>query len=823
MLNSKAPLQGSHIKSCSTQGRSWRGRLSVIALAGACLIGGRAAAAEAAGELPAPPTPAPDGGADALTSGPVKPDASAEVGSALEVGRPPEVGAAPEVDGSPEIGDVVEISAGATVHREEEPSSIESEVVDMLSAIKGQDLSELDLEALLENVVVAVTKSEIGEDHAPAVTTIISREEIQRWGYQSVDEVLHHVAGMYVVNDHIIPNIAIRGISGGLRSESGLVKVMIDGHSVAFRSTAGNWLGPELVPMSAVQQIEIIRGPASSLYGADAFLGVINIVTRRPDHMQGGEIALIANRQGGNTWGQDLTVGAKLGDWQVLVALKTSDEDRSGLELPASSPAPKLPSYAPADRRANGMSLSSTVALARARYAWSRRGSVAITGYYTEIERAAEFADWEQLTHNLDRSGRQNGTNISLRQGTLSLYLEAPLAQHLDLRVSGLGFYGGPTPRDRIEIGSDLFYVRRDFGYRGFDASAEAAWRPYDALSVLLGAGMILDYETLPTVYDVLKSSLGSPPNALAGEEVLASSPKGNQYLSNVGANALVMWSPWPAITFTGGLRYDRHSVYGDKVSGRLVLVAALCDNLYLKVLYGSAFKAPSPQLLYGSPLVPGDIAGNANLKPSYIHTVETQLSYRPDRYVQLKTGLAYSYLLDQATFAQRGINEVALNMSRVGTLSWETELRFDYRRQLAAYGNLTVNRTMVRLNEDNYIADLSSYGNAAYPVLVANTGVSAKLPRLPLRASVEVSYTSSRRSSSANTLEAGGQYQLPGYTLVGANLRTVGLNLFENKPTTLLLVVRNLADVRYADPGFAGIDYPQLGRSFVLQAVQEF
>ena len=57
--------------------------------------------------------------------------------------------------------------------------------------------------------------------------------------------------------------------------------MLIDGHSVAFHSTGGNWLGPELVPLSAIERIEIVRGPASALFGADAFLGVINIKTRR--------------------------------------------------------------------------------------------------------------------------------------------------------------------------------------------------------------------------------------------------------------------------------------------------------------------------------------------------------------------------------------------------------------------------------------------------------------------------------------------------------------------------------------------------------------
>jgi len=179
--------------------------------------------------------------------------------------------------------------------------------------------------------------------------------------------------------------------------------------------------------------------------------------------------------------------------------------------------------------------------------------------------------------------------------------------------------------------------------------------------------------------------------------------------------------------------------------------------------------------------------------------------------------------LLDQAAFAQRGINQVALNISRVGSISWESELRFDYKRKLAAYGNLTINHTVSSFSEDTYVANLSSYSNAAYPVVVANTGVSAEIPRLPLRAGVEVSAVGSRPSSTANTLEAGGRYALSPYVLVGGSVRTRGLHLIGQKETTLSLIGRNLGNAHYADPGFAGIDYPQLGRTLLLQASQEF
>jgi iron complex outermembrane receptor protein len=661
------------------------------------------------------------------------------------------------------------------------------------------------------------------EEQAPAITTVISREEIQRWGYQSVEEALRHVAGMYVVNDHIIPNVGIRGINGGLRSESGLIKVMIDGRTVAFRSTAGNWLGPELVPLSAVKQIEIIRGPASSLYGADAFLGVINVVTRRAQEIHGAEIGMIGAREGRNTWGYDMAMGEGTESWQFMAALKKSSEDRSGLALPTSSPAAKLPAYAPVDGRAHDLNLDSLVALARASFRLGRRGSLAFAGYFSQIDRGAEFADWQQLTHNLDSTGRRNGTNISLRQAWVGSDLTLDLSRTLELRSSAHFFFGGPTSRDRIDTSNDLFYVRRDFDYRGIDSNAEVTWRPHKHLSVLVGGGVIWDYEKLTTPYDVLKSSIGNEAGERAGDEIPTTSVAGHKSFSNLGANALVIWSALPWLTLTGGARVDRHNVYGSRPSGRLAGVVELSPHLFLKLLYGSAFKAPSPQLLYGSPLAPGDIAGNQSLKPSYVHTVETQLSYHAARHLVLTTGLAYSYLLDQAAFAQRGINQVALNISRVGSISWESEARFDYRKKVAAYANLTMNHTVVSLSNQGYVATLSNYSNAAYPMLVANGGLSSDIPWLPLRLGTEISYVTSRRSSASNTLYAGGRYDLPSYFLWGANIRSKGLHLLPQKETSIMLVGRNLTNRHYADPGFAGIDYPQLGRSFFLTLIQQF
>jgi iron complex outermembrane receptor protein len=251
--------------------------------------------------------------------------------------------------------------------------------------------------------------------------------------------------------------------------------------------------------------------------------------------------------------------------------------------------------------------------------------------------------------------------------------------------------------------------------------------------------------------------------------------------------------------------------------------VYAFASNLHLKLLYGSAFKAPSPQLLYGTPITVGDISGNRMLRPSYVNTVEGQLNYRPAPWAQITTGFAFNDLRDQAEFAHVGLNQVAQNISTLRSISWETELKLDYRRVLAAYANVSINRTWRQLDQPGYVASLTNYGNIAYPGVVAQAGSSALLPRLPLRVSVEGTFVSARPSSGTNTLELGREYFLDPYFLLRATVSTVGIQLLPSGETTFALIARNILDTRVVDPGFAGIDYPQLGRTVMLQVRQEF
>ena len=120
-----------------------------------------------------------------------------------------------------------------------------------------------------------------------------------------------------MIDDHVFIDVGIRGVHAGLRGMSRILKVLIDDHPVAFRPTSGSLLGLEMIPIRAIDRIELIRGPASALYGANAFLGVLQIVTRRGGDVRGGSLAA---RAGLDTHRDTIEVLHMLGSTDLQVA-----------------------------------------------------------------------------------------------------------------------------------------------------------------------------------------------------------------------------------------------------------------------------------------------------------------------------------------------------------------------------------------------------------------------------------------------------------------------------------------------------------------------
>src|SRR3954452_1157440 len=109
-------------------------------------------------------------------------------------------------------------------------------------------IEKLGLQTLLNTPVDVWTPSKRPQPsyQAPSIITTVTREQIAIWGYRTVAELLEHLLGFYVIDDHTTTNVLVRGNSGGLYSDSSILKVLLDGNPIAFNWSGGIGLGPEL-------------------------------------------------------------------------------------------------------------------------------------------------------------------------------------------------------------------------------------------------------------------------------------------------------------------------------------------------------------------------------------------------------------------------------------------------------------------------------------------------------------------------------------------------------------------------------------------------
>jgi outer membrane receptor for ferrienterochelin and colicins len=698
-----------------------------------------------------------------------------------------------------------------------------SETVGPFAGISVQDLDALSLQELLELPVEVASRKRESASEAPAVVTVLTREHLEAWSYKSLAQVLNAVTGFFVVDDHVLPDAGVRGVSGGLFAETNNLKVLINGEAVSFRTTGGHWIGDELIPLSAVERIEIVRGPASALYGANAFLGVVNVITRAGIDLSGASALLgagsVAGRRDDGT--VDLSLGAARGALDALVALRLNEADRPGLRLPDTSPRPQLPSYRSSDDRAARRDDASQVLYARLGYQLDEATKVTAHAYYSGFSRRAEFAPWAQLTTGLSPDGHAEETRIALEQGQVGVALDKALGATADLRTRSLLFWGSPRRDDRIEVASDIFYVERDLGFVGTEQRLEVDLRPYDFITGSAGVEYTFDREQLPSKRQVLKRSEGDLPAGAVLETQSVRQPERD--FQNIGGFLQARVEPFARLLqLHGAVRFDYHSVYHAQLAGRLAAISNPLDELTIKLIYGSAFKAPSPYLMHAIPYRIGDVIGNPELEPQHVNELALQVLTTPWSFLSITSDVSYDVITGMAEFQQQGFNRAARNVSEVESLAWNTEVRARLESRIDAHASFEKVWARRERQGGGYVSQLLGDSNPVYPSWVARGGVMARARELHARLGVSGMFVGPRQASDANSLEAGERYELPPYFILRAVLSTEGVELLEARDLTLSLVGDNLLGAKGPNPGFGGVDYPLEPRTFYLELRQE-
>jgi outer membrane receptor for ferrienterochelin and colicins len=134
-----------------------------------------------------------------------------------------------------------------------------------------------------EDVVVGAAKREQSLGSVASAVTVISGDRLRRFGYRTVSEALDGVAGMFIVNDRWSPRLGVRGLQI-LADFNTRILVLVDG--AAINEPWNQFTGIDYdmpVSVDEIDRVEVIRGPVSSVYGTNAFFGIINIVTRSAD------------------------------------------------------------------------------------------------------------------------------------------------------------------------------------------------------------------------------------------------------------------------------------------------------------------------------------------------------------------------------------------------------------------------------------------------------------------------------------------------------------------------------------------------------------
>jgi iron complex outermembrane receptor protein len=161
------------------------------------------------------------------------------------------------------------------------------------SAQQPPDLTDLSIEQLMRlevEPVFGASKRLQPVTEAPASVTIITADEIARYGYRTLADILRGVRGLFVTSDRNYSYLGARGLArpGDYNSR---ILLLVDGHrmndNVYDQAAIGGEFG---LDPAMFARVEVIRGPASSLYGTSAFLAVVNVIMRTGASLNGTSV-----------------------------------------------------------------------------------------------------------------------------------------------------------------------------------------------------------------------------------------------------------------------------------------------------------------------------------------------------------------------------------------------------------------------------------------------------------------------------------------------------------------------------------------------------
>ncbi|TQV85393.1 TonB-dependent receptor plug domain-containing protein [Aliikangiella coralliicola] len=672
-----------------------------------------------------------------------------------------------------------------------------------LAEPQNKDILGLSLKELLEIKVYSVTKSDSLIDAAPASVTVISKNDIARYGYQTIAEALQTVAGFASTDNLVYSDFGVRGSHAGVRAASRIIKVLVNGHPISFRSSGQNFIDDSLFSLAIVERIEIIRGPASTLYGANAYLGVVNIVTTdSPDFEQyRGSISYQDYQLAKQEYQLNLSATGKGDNYQFLLDLSFVTKDRSGLELPQISPESAM--FYDGNNNLHATTRNDNSKPSNFFFTWqydfSEDANMNLQAMRQTVNSDNAFSDLNPLSDI-----GYNRINIINQQ--ISLTHEFQMNSQHQLRTKFLFHRGDTGDDDRTEIGANDFFLKRRSGFDAIEAQAELVTQWESFGQTLFGFDHNDEDFDLETFYRVERAT----------GQVTSLTPPATTTIDNTGFYAQWQFPFSETLTSIIGHRFDNNSIINSQSSSRIGLVWRYQENLTFKFLAGNSFQSPSAELLFREAVQAGDIIGNENLRPQKAKTYEVVMDWKPDENWYANLTIFQTEVDNLVTYRTDFTNLFAQNSTESKSKGFELELKFN-QNQWNAYANLSFHEMEISPDPNNLFVLEHRKNGEIFPEEMINLGTSYNFEKYQTVVSLEHRYGSERPASSQNVIIAQQFYELDAYQVSSLFMRKDLGSMLNHGNANIQFKVRNLFDNRYVNPGFGGIDFPSLGRRYQL------
>ncbi|MFT6029330.1 MAG: outer membrane receptor for ferrienterochelin and colicin [Oleiphilaceae bacterium] len=482
-------------------------------------------------------------------------------------------------------------------------------------------------------------------DKAAAVATVITEEDIIAMGATDLDQVLETVPGVHIGKSPVAftPKYNIRGITSQYTAQT---LVLINGTPITdlvFGNRSNVWAG---MPVKSISRIEIIRGPGSAMYGADAFAGVINIITKGRKDINGtlggvrkGSFDTKASwiEHGGSYEGFNIgfTLEYETTDgWKEIV----TRDAQSGYDDDFMTNASLAPGSVNTMKEMLDARIDIEYENSRLRIGYQGRSNIGTgPGLAQALDPNGRFGS-DRINADYTYTLQDLGPDWGM-EGRISYFHNTQEAEE-NAWIFPPGAFGGAYQEGFIG----------NPGYKVDSArvNINSVFRGLDKHLIRFGTGGFWG-----DVYQTTETKNFNPDfSPRAGIEDVSDTAE--VYLpeeDRTTYHAFIQdeWQFSDNWQLTSGVRYDHYSDFGSTTNPRLALVWATTDSITTKLLYGKAFRAPSISELHvtSNPVALGDI----NLKPEKIDTYELALSQQVSSSFRYTSNIYYYEIKDFISF----------------------------------------------------------------------------------------------------------------------------------------------------------------------------